>query len=106
MPSPRPRRANVARPTPVLVEGALARLGKRLWLARKLRGHTLQELASLSDVSMSTLRAMEAGAEGVALGNVLKVLQGLGLLEQIEQLLDPKVDPQSATFAERTLKVR
>ncbi|MDG0835716.1 helix-turn-helix domain-containing protein [Pelomonas saccharophila] len=89
-----------------MVEAALERLGKRFWMARKLRGFTQQELADLADVSLSTLRALEAGADGVALGNALKVFQALDLLGQIDQLLDPQVDPQSVTFAERTLKVR
>lgn len=97
------RSVNSQRPTPVLVEAALARMGNRLKLARKLRGHTQEKLAMLADVSLSTLRALEAGADGVALGNVLKVFQALGLLAQVDQLLDLRADPQAAAFAERKL---
>lgn len=100
------RHLATARPTPVLVEGALQRLGKRVWIARKLRSMTQQDLADLANVSLSTLRALEAGSDGVSLGNALKVFLALGLLGQIDALLDPQVDPQSVAFAERTLKVR
>lgn len=81
--------------TPVLVKTAVERLAERLIVARKLREMTQEELARLSDVSLSTLRALESGADGVSLGNALKILQGLGLLEQIDALLDPQRDPES-----------
>ena len=71
--------------------------------ARKFRGLTQEALASLSEVSISTLRNIEAGAEGVSLGNLLRVLQGLNLLEQIETLLEPSRDPAVVAFAERKL---
>lgn len=87
--------------TPVLVGAAMERLGQRLTTARKLRQMTQQELAHLSDVSLSTLRAMEDGADGVAMGNFLKVLQGLNLLEQLDSLLDPGRDPEAINFALR-----
>jgi cytoskeletal protein RodZ len=91
------------KPTPILVQASLARLGKRLVRARKLRELTQEDLAHLSDVSLSTLRALEAGADGVALGNFLKVLQGLNLLDQVEDWLDPRRDPETVNFVERRL---
>lgn len=92
--------------TPVLVRSALDRLGKRIVMARKLREMTQEELAHLADVSLTTLRSLESGADGVAVGNLLKVLQGLGLMEQVEQVLDPRCDPEVLPFAERRLGVR
>ncbi|WP_439687101.1 helix-turn-helix domain-containing protein [Cupriavidus oxalaticus] len=62
---------------------------------------TQEQLANLSDVSLSTLRALEDGADGVAIGNFLKVLQGLNLLSQVDELLDPRRDPETVAFAER-----
>ena len=79
----------------------MGRLGKRLITARKVRQMTQEELARLSDVSPSTLRAMEDGADGVSMGNFLKVLQGLNLLEQLEDLLDSGRDPETVAFAVR-----
>ncbi len=91
-------------PVPVIVGGALERLGGRIALARKLRDLTQEELGHLADVSTSTVRALEGGADGVALGNLLKVLQALGLLSQIERLLDPRDDPETLAYAERNLR--
>jgi len=99
MPSQPPRRP--PKHTPVLVKGSLERLGQRLIVARKLREMTQEQLAGLSDVSPSTLRSLEEGADGVSIGNFLKVLQGLQLLEQVEGLLDPRHDPETVAFAER-----
>lgn len=87
--------------TPILVKGCLERLGQRLIIARKLREMTQEQLAALSDVSPSTLRSLEDGSDGVSIGNFLKVLQGLQLLEQVEGLLDPRLDPEALNFAER-----
>ena len=99
-------RVGKPRPTPVLVEGALSRLGDRLEKARKFRGLTQEALAGLSEVSISTLRSVESGGEGVSLGNFLRVMQALDLLVQFEELLDPKRDPAIVEFAERKLGAR
>jgi len=99
MPSIPPRRS--PKHTPVLVKSSLERLGKRLILARRLREMTQEQLASLSDVSPSTLRSLEEGADGVSIGNLLKVLQGLHLLGQVDDVLDPHRDPEAIPFAER-----
>lgn len=98
-------RSSKARPVPVVVAGALERLGVRVTMARKMRSLTQEELGHLADVSTSTVRSIEDGAEGVALGNFLKVLQALGLLAQAEKLLDPSDDPQTLAFAQRHLKL-
>ena len=82
----------------------MQRFGQRLTTARKLRHMTQEDLAHLSDVSVSTLRSIEDGADGVALGNVLKVLQGLGLLDQFDSLLDPQRDPEAVEFAVRQVR--
>lgn len=97
-------RSSKLRPVPVVVGSALERLGVRLTLARKLRGLTQEELGALADVSTSTVRSLEGGAEGVAVGNFFKVLQALGLLSQVEHLLDPREDPETLAFAERKLR--
>lgn len=99
--SPRSARA---RPVPVVVGSALERLGGRVTMARKLRGLTQEQLGHLADVSTSTVRSMEDGAEGVAMGNFFKVLQALGLLSQVEKLLDPREDPETLAYAERQLR--
>ncbi len=102
----KPTRGARARPVPLVVGGALKRLGVRVLMARKLRGLTQEELGHLADVSTSTVRSLEDGAEGVAIGNLLKVVQALGLLCQIEKLLDPREDPETLAYAERQLRSR
>lgn len=97
-------RSSRTRPVPVVVGSALERLGARVTMARKLRGLTQEELGHLADISTSTVRSMEDGAEGVAIGNLLKVLQALGLLSQVEKLLDPRDDPETLAYAERKLR--
>ena len=92
-----------SRPVPVVVGSALERLGVRVTMARKLRGLTQEDLGHLADVSTSTVRSLEDGAEGVAIGNLFKVLQALGLLDQVEKLLDPRDDPETLAYAERKL---
>jgi transcriptional regulator with XRE-family HTH domain len=87
--------------TPVLVKASASRFGERLVTARKLRQMTQHQLAHLSDVSQSTLRSLEGGSDGVSLGNLLKVLQGLDLLEQFEGLVEAGRDPEAVKFAVR-----
>lgn len=100
--APSPRSTKL-RPVPIVVGSALERLGARLTMARKLRGLTQEELGHLADVSTSTVRSMEDGADGVGMGNFLKVLEALGLLSQIENLLDPREDPETLAYAQRKL---
>lgn len=102
--APAPRRNPPTRSAPVVVGSALENLGVRLTLARKLRGLTQEQLGHLADVSTSTVRALEDGAEGVAIANFFKVLQALGLLSQVDQLLDPRHDPETLAYAERQLR--
>lgn len=92
-----------ARPVPVVVAGSLQSLGSRVTIARKLRGWTQAELAHLADVSLSTIRSIEDGAEGIGVANLLKVMDAFGLLSQVDALLDPRHDPETLAFAERQL---
>lgn len=96
-------RSTKVRPVPIVAGSALERLGARLTMARKLRGLTQEELGHLADVSTSTVRSREDGADGVGMGNFMKVLEALGLLSQIENLLDPREDPETLAYAQRKL---
>lgn len=79
-------------------------LGHRVRLARKFRCMTQAELSQQAGVGISTLACIESGDAGVALQNFLKVIQALGLLSQVDELLNPQRDPEAAAFAERALK--
>lgn len=68
---------------------ALRSLAENLGTWRKLRGLTQAQLADRSNVSRSTLVRLEQGDGGVSTENLLRVLRGLGILENIERALDP-----------------
>ena len=78
---------------PLLVQSALADLGQRIAIARKARGHSQAEFAALSDLGLSTVVGIEAGHPGVAVGNVAKALDALGLLAQIDGVAEVSQDP-------------
>jgi len=56
---------------------------------RKLRGLTQVQLADRAGVSPRTLARLENGGAGVTLENVLRVLRGLGVLDNLTLALDP-----------------
>lgn len=93
----------MSQPYPVLVERASLGLGRRLALARKARGFSQRDLAAAAGVGLSTVVGAENGHPGVALGNVLKMLDVLGLLPQIDLLLDPEKDAMVTAAGVKTL---
>lgn len=99
-------RVKVAASSEARVASALSNLGHRLAIARKARELTQEDLASAAGVGLSTLRKVEAGAQGVAVGNVLRILQALGLLAQVDELLDPQRDAAVTAFAVAELEKR
>lgn len=74
---------------PVLVQDALHSLGRRVAVARKQRQHSQADLARLAGVGLSTVVSVEGGHDGVSVGNLFKVLDALGALEQTALLLNP-----------------
>lgn len=80
------------RPTPILVRNRLIALGSRIALARRARELSQIDLAHLADVGVSTVASLEAGHHGVSVGNLLKTLKALELLEQVDTWLDPSMD--------------
>jgi transcriptional regulator with XRE-family HTH domain len=68
---------------------ALRSLGEDLTAWRKLRGLTQAQLADRSDVARTTLIRLEDGDGGVSTENFLRVLRGLGVLDDFTAALDP-----------------
>lgn len=56
---------------------------------RKLRGLTQAQLADRSDVARTTVIRLENGDGGVSTENLLRVLRGLGILDNLSQAVDP-----------------
>jgi DNA-binding XRE family transcriptional regulator len=77
------------RPVPLQVGRALRNVADDVAVWRKLRGLTQAQLADRAYISRDTLVRLESGDGGVSLENVLRVLRGLGILENVHQALDP-----------------
>jgi transcriptional regulator with XRE-family HTH domain len=75
--------------TPPQLRRALRSLGEDLTAWRKLRGLTQVQLADRSDVARTTLIRLEDGDGGVSTENLLRVLRGLGVLDELTAALDP-----------------
>jgi transcriptional regulator with XRE-family HTH domain len=91
-------------PFPLLPGQALSALGQRVALARRARQLSQRDLAFLAGVGASSIVALEKGHPGVALGTLARVLDALGLLAEIDQLLPPQRDPALVQHAVRSLQ--
>lgn len=95
-----------SKPFPILAKRSLGTLGERLSQARRARELSQVELARLADVGVSTLASLEAGDPGVAIGKLVRVLEALGLLGELDRLLDPHEDTVLIKQAIRRLPER
>ena len=71
---------------------ALQRLGQSIQVARVRRRVRQRDLAVRMGVSIGTLRALEAGAPGVSMGNLAMALLALGNLSKLDDLADVRQD--------------
>ncbi len=74
------------------------KLGMNIRIARKRRKMSLMELASKSSISKTVLSRIEAGDASVGFGKVFNVLDALGLLTGLVDIVNPDLD------REQTLK--
>ena len=70
----------------------LARFGAGLRLLRVRRRMPMAYVAPRACISPSTLHKMERGDPGVGLGLYAAVLEGYGMLDRLEELVDPRRD--------------
>lgn len=56
---------------------------------RKLRGLTQAQLADRANIAVNTLRRLEGGDGGISFENLLRILRGLGIVEELTRALDP-----------------
>lgn len=87
-----PNRSVAVRSPPAAVEAALARLGRRLRVARLRRNLTAEELAGRMGVSRQTVATLERGHPGVSVGAALGALWALRLLDHLDPVADPARD--------------
>lgn len=71
---------------------ALRNLGRGIQLARRRRRIRQRDLAARMGVSVSTLRALEAGEPGVSMGSFAMALLSLGILSRLDELGDAGQD--------------
>jgi transcriptional regulator with XRE-family HTH domain len=83
-------KATEALPSPVLDQ--LARIGEGIRIARMRRRMTQEDLATRVGTTFHTIRRIEQGAPGTAIGFYLTTLWVLGLFEDVHLLADPARD--------------
>jgi len=80
---------NGSRSVPRPIARALDDVGGGLAAWRRLRGLTQAQLADRAGVDRKTVLRLEKGDGGVSLANLLRVLRGLGVLDELPRALDP-----------------
>ena len=91
-------------PFPILPSNKLAALGERIALARRARAMNQRDLAFHAGVGANSIVALEKGRPGVAIGALARVLDALGLLSELDHLVEPQRDPAVTQFATSRLK--
>ena len=84
--------ANTENPVPLPVERALIAAGDNLALARRRRGLSTSSMAERAGISKKTLYRLEQGDPGVSWGAVVRVLNILNLLPQLDKALNTTND--------------
>lgn len=80
------------------------KLGTNIQIARKRRKMSLIELAAKSSVSKTVLARIEAGDPSVGFGKVFNVLDALGLLTGIADIVNPDLDRQQTLKEIKSLR--
>lgn len=72
------------------------KLAENIKIARKRRKLTLSELAIKASVSKTVLSRLESGDTRVGIGKVFNVLDALGLLKGLADIVSPQLDREQA----------
>jgi transcriptional regulator with XRE-family HTH domain len=88
------------------VARAIAKLGEDVSRARRRRRFSRASLAERSGVSEATVKRLEKGDGGVALENLARILNVLGELHRIEDLLDSATDELGLQLMDEQLPKR
>lgn len=72
------------------------KLAENIQIARKRRRLSLSELAVKSSISKTVLSRIEAGDTSVGIGKVFNVLDALGLLKGLADVVNPDLDREQA----------
>lgn len=77
------------RPAPYALASSAREIGAHLAAWRKLQRLTAQQLAERAGIARSTLSKLENGDTSVGFDVVLRVARALGVLQRLEDALDP-----------------
>ena len=87
-------------------EEAIVRLGRHITTARMRRAWRQEDLAQKAGIHPNTLRKVESGAPGTAIGAYAAALWTLGLLDQLAEVARPDRDDEGETLAAARLGER
>jgi DNA-binding XRE family transcriptional regulator len=90
--TPKPSGRITESPMPLPVERALVAAGDDLALARRRRGLSTSSMAERAGISKKTLYRLEQGDPGVSWGAVVRVLNILSLLPELNKALNTTND--------------
>lgn len=93
-------------PVPVGVARAITKLGGDISRARRRRRLTRASLAERSGVSEATLKRLEKGDGRVAIESLARVLNVLGEVHRLENLLDSATDELGIQLMDEQLPKR
>ncbi|HEX8757274.1 MAG TPA: helix-turn-helix transcriptional regulator [Steroidobacteraceae bacterium] len=93
-------------PLPVPAKRAIARLGADISKARRRRRLSQASLAQRSGISVATLKRLENGEPRVAVEAVARVLQVLGEIDRLAQLLGTEEDQVGLALMDEQLPKR
>lgn len=87
-------------------QDVLVRLGQHIATARMRRDWRQEDLAQKAGIHTNTLRKIESGALGTAMGAYAAVLWALGLLGHLAEVARPDRDAEGETLAAARLGAR
>jgi DNA-binding XRE family transcriptional regulator len=90
--TPKPSRRLTESPMPLPVQRALVAAGDDIALARRRRGLSTASMAERTGISKKTLYRLEQGDPGVSWGAVVRVLNILNLLPELNKALNTAND--------------
>lgn len=93
-------------PLPVPARRAIAKLGADISRARRRRRLSQASLAQRSGISVATLKRLENGEPRVALEALARVLQVLGEIDRLAQLLGTEEDQIGLALMDEQLPKR
>lgn len=87
-------RIPISRTASPRVERAMESVGTSIRVARLARSITQTELAQRGGLGLATLKRLEAGHAGIAIGHVLACLEILGLMSSFVASIAPAADAE------------